>query len=68
MGNNINNKNTNINNNETINPPALKLKVKLPGSIIKLTNTVNTSMLSSGIYLLVIRKGQEQSVKKIRIE
>lgn len=32
------------------------------------TNMVNTGMLSSGIYLLVIRKGQEQTVKKIRIE
>jgi hypothetical protein len=36
--------------------------------LISNNNTVNTSMLSSGIYLLVIRKGQEQSVKKIRIE
>lgn len=31
-------------------------------------NLINTSMLSSGIYLLVIRKGQEQIIRKILIE
>jgi PKD repeat protein len=43
-------------------------KVMQQQELISNNNTVNTSMLSSGIYLLVIRKGQEQSVKKIRIE
>jgi hypothetical protein len=43
-------------------------KVVQQQELISNNNTVNTSMLSSGIYLLVIRKGQEQSVKKIRIE